>query len=212
MYGLVPASAVALSPSFMMVAMLKSVRCACPVRKEDSATVWGDHVLRVGHPPAPQLRLWPLMATAHLAHPGECCRASHLCGRSRERGGEARNPGKAWGSHERDPRSPAPPLPGPPWESTQHWSGRVPEPRTQKQSPLAWTAGEGLSEPRVCLRPSLASRPPGTRSGSIRARTTTRSASPGRAAEITAATLCTTWNFVFGPADAALPSSSAFRY
>lgn len=33
MYGLVPAKAVALSPSFMMVAMLKSVRCACPVKR-----------------------------------------------------------------------------------------------------------------------------------------------------------------------------------
>lgn len=97
---------------------------------------------------------------AHLAHPGECCRASHLCGRSRERGGEARNPGGAGGSHERDPRSPAPPLPGPQWEGTQHWSGRVPEPRAQKQSPLAWTPGEGLAEPPVCPRPSLASRPP----------------------------------------------------
>lgn len=32
-----------------------------------------------------------------------------------------------------------------------------------------------------------------------------RSASPGRAAEITAATLCTTWNFRPSPADAALP-------
>ena len=50
MYGLVPASAVALSPSFMMVAMLKSVRCACPVRKEDSVSVRGGRVLQVGHP------------------------------------------------------------------------------------------------------------------------------------------------------------------
>ena len=156
---------------------------------------------------APLLRLWPLTAMAHLAHPGECCRASHLCGRSRERGGEARNPGGAGGSHERDPRNPAPPLPGPQWESTQHWSGRVPEPRTQKQSPLAWTPGEGLAEPRVCPWLSLASRPLDTQSGSVRARTMTRSASPGRAAEIMCAALYTSWDFVFCPVDAALPSS-----
>lgn len=39
MYGLVPASAVALSPSLTMVAMLKSVRCACPVSREDPTSV-----------------------------------------------------------------------------------------------------------------------------------------------------------------------------
>lgn len=46
MYGLVPAKAVALSPSFMMVAMLKSVRCACPVKKGQTwlCRSW------VGHP------------------------------------------------------------------------------------------------------------------------------------------------------------------
>lgn len=52
MYGLVPASAVALSPSFMMVAMLKSVRCACPARREDTARVQGPEARAAGgaHP------------------------------------------------------------------------------------------------------------------------------------------------------------------
>lgn len=149
MYGLVPASAVALSPSFMMVAMLKSVRCACPVRKDRFSTTVqsGGNVSCRWAPPSPKA-----LAAAHLAHPAECCRASRLCGRSTEQGGEARNAGGTGASHEQNPRSPASPLPGPQWESAQHWSGRAPEPRTQKQSPLAWAPGEGLSEPRVCLR------------------------------------------------------------
>ena len=106
MYGLVPASAVALSPSFMMVAMLKSVRCACPARREDSMPVPRGRVLRAG---VHTLAALGSHAWAHLAHPGECYRASRLCRKSRKQGDESKAPGRAGGSHELGPKTPSPP-------------------------------------------------------------------------------------------------------
>lgn len=151
------------------------------------------------------------LAAAHLAHPAECCRASRLCRRSREWGGEARNAGRTGASHERDPRSPGPPLPGPQWESAQHWSGRAPGPRTQKQSPLAWAPDEPLRAPGLPMaKPGLPISWHLVRKRSCPNHN--QISIPGRAAEITSAALYATWDFVFRPVDAAtFLISSAFR-
>lgn len=79
------------SPSapLMMVAMLKSVRCACPVRKEDSATVWGSCPAG-GAPPASPAEALATMATACPRSSRRMLSGSHLCGRSRSREVEAR--------------------------------------------------------------------------------------------------------------------------
>lgn len=67
MYGLVPANAVARSPSLMMVAMLKSVRCACPVQRGVSCGCprTRDASLRAGLPSPYR----PIPAATHLGCP-----------------------------------------------------------------------------------------------------------------------------------------------
>ena len=116
MYGLVPASAVALSPSFMMVAMLKSVRCACPTRREDTARVprTGDACRGRGAPtsslPRPRLTLLIQQDVVRLDVPVEEAGSGDMVREARSslvvpgRAGVPRGPLPTQGGGPRDPR------------------------------------------------------------------------------------------------------------
>lgn len=155
MYGLVPASAVALSPSLMMVAMLKSVRCACPARREDVALSGGREVPAGAW--APRSRASPRSSSRMLSGLTSLRRAE-----SRGVGPEplpapAPGPQQGWGF----PRGPhSGPCGGPPPSEARQTSGRglgkgtepPGPPENKSRAPRCGLPGWPLSESPVLPR------------------------------------------------------------